>query len=78
MHHRPTPRSGRKVSLRREGSLAKPSSFRLGESSKRGTMASCDFSLRRSLLVWARLHLAQNGDSSLKRQLEQETWAIVY
>jgi len=52
-HSRPTPRSGRKVSLRREGAQA--SSFRLSESSKRGTMASCDLSLRRALLAWARL-----------------------
>jgi len=40
-----------------------------------GIVASCDFSLRRALLAWARPHLTQNGDSSLKRHLKQETWA---
>jgi len=64
--------------LRQEGSLTQASSFRLGENSKRGTVASCDLSLRRALLAWARLHLAQNGDSSLKRQFAQKTRTSLY
>jgi len=52
------------------GSHTQASSFRLSKSLKGGTMVSCDFSLRRVLLIWARLHLTQNEDSSLKRQLE--------
>ncbi|QCE10877.1 hypothetical protein DEO72_LG10g2109 [Vigna unguiculata] len=36
---RPTARSGRKVLLRRESSLAQASSFRLGKSSKSGNKA---------------------------------------
>jgi len=67
-----TPRSGRRVSLRRESPLAQASSFRLSEGLKREIMVFCALSLRRVLLAWARLCLAQNRDSSLKRQLAQK------
>jgi len=59
MHSRPTSRSGIRVSLRREGSLAQASSFRLGESSKREQWRCRALSLRRDLLAWVRWTLAQ-------------------
>jgi len=69
LYPRPTPRSGWRVSLRREGLLLRRAPLRLGKGSNRGTVASCALSLRRVLLAWARLWLAENGDASLRRQL---------
>ena len=72
---RPTPRSGRRVSLRRDV-LAQAVPLRLGEGSKEEQGANTGSRLGESLLAWARCSLAQKLSRSPGRLFAQKgVWA---
>ena len=68
---RPTPRSGRRVSLKRDV-LAQAGPLRLGEGSKEEPGANAGSRLGESLLAWARCSLAQKLSRSLGRPFAQK------
>jgi len=74
-YHRPTLRSGWRVSLRRKGLSLRRAPFCLDESSINLIRTKRANSLRRALLTWARQSLAQNQNHPPRWPLAQRAWA---